>query len=122
MDIPSRQKTPEMGAAERKARPLYSGVICYFPDALLEVAHVSKLGNDQHNPGQALHWAKEKSADEDDALLRHLTDKARGIKLDIDGVRHSAKVAWRALAALQREIDAERGVAVQPDPNWRPAK
>jgi hypothetical protein len=68
---------------------------------------VSRLGNDQHNPGEPLHWAKEKSTDEADALARHLIDRG---KMDSDGVRHSAKVAWRALALLQREIDAERAL------------
>lgn len=92
-------------AAERKAHPITTGVLDYFPDALLDVAHVSKIGNDQHNPGEPLHWAKHKSSDEADALLRHLIDRG---ELDTDGVRHSAKVAWRALALLQREIDAER--------------
>jgi len=28
--------------------------------------------------------------------------------IDTDGVRHSAKVAWRALANLQKEIEKER--------------
>ena len=28
--------------------------------------------------------------------------------IDTDGVRHSAKVAWRALANLQKEIERER--------------
>jgi len=106
-------------AAARKSLPICTGVLDYFPDALLAVADLSKKGNDQHNPGQPLHWAKEKSADEPDALLRHLIDRG---KLDTDGVRHSAKVAWRALALLQREIDAERGVAVTQDPNWKPAQ
>lgn len=92
-------------AAARKAQPLCTGVLDYFPDALLAVAEVSRIGNDQHNPGQPLHWAKEKSTDEADALIRHLVD--RGTR-DTDGARHSAKVAWRALALLQREIDAER--------------
>jgi hypothetical protein len=92
-------------AVERKARPLVTGVLDYFPDALLEVAYCSRVGNDQHNPGQPIHWAKEKSTDEADALGRHLLQRG---KLDTDGVRHSAKVAWRALALLQREIDAER--------------
>jgi hypothetical protein len=92
-------------AAARKATPVCTGVLDYFPDALLEVARVSKAGNDQHNPGQPLHWAKEKSMDEPDALLRHLIDRG---KRDTDGQRHSAKVAWRALALLQREIDAEK--------------
>ena len=100
-------------AQERKERPVYSGVMKYFPDALLEVARLSKVGNDQHNPGQPLHWAKEKSTDEMDALMRHALEAGT---LDTDGMRHSAKVAWRALANLQREIEAERknAVTIQP--------
>lgn len=97
-------------AQDRKALPITSGVLDYFPDALLEVAHCSKVGNDQHNPGQPLHWAKEKSTDEADALVRHLLERG---KVDTDGVRHSAKVAWRALALLQREIEAERAAAAK---------
>jgi hypothetical protein len=89
----------------RKQRPLFSGVLRYFPDALLEVAYCSYIGNEQHNPGARLHWDKSKSTDEQDALIRHLLDAGT---CDVDGVRHSAKVAWRALAALQREIEAER--------------
>jgi hypothetical protein len=102
------QSSVPTDAAARKALPLCTGVLDYFPDALLEVARVSRLGNAQHNPGESLHWAKEKSTDEPDALLRHLIDRG---KRDSDGQRHSAKVAWRALALLQREIDAERTAA-----------
>lgn len=97
-----------LNAQERKERPLARGVLDYFPDALMEVAHTSFIGNEQHNPGQPLHWAKGKSTDEADALLRHLKDRGT---IDTDGVRHSAKVAWRALAMLQREIEAERDAA-----------
>jgi hypothetical protein len=61
-------------APARKALPLCTGVLDYFPDALIAVAEVSRIGNDQHNPGQPLHWAKEKSTDEADALARHLID------------------------------------------------
>lgn len=89
---------------ERKALPLAKGVLDYFPDALLAVAEVSRVGNEQHHPGEPLHWDKSKSTDEADALLRHLLDRG---KLDVDGLRHTAKVAWRALALLQRELDAE---------------
>jgi hypothetical protein len=89
----------------RKQRPVYSGVLKYFPDALLEVANVSFMGNEQHNPGTPLHWDRSKSTDEPDALARHLLDAGTR---DTDGTRHSAKVAWRALAMLQKEIEAER--------------
>ena len=97
-------------AAERKTYPIYSGVLAYFPDALAEVAHVSWVGNQQHNPGQPLHWAREKSTDEKDAEVRHLVEPLTlgGSKFDSDGVRHSAKKAWRALADLQKEIEEDR--------------
>jgi len=96
---------PASEAARRKGQPLARGVLDYFPDALLAVAEVSRIGNEQHSPGQPIHWAKEKSTDEADALLRHLIDRGT---LDTDGARHTAKVAWRALALLQRELDAEK--------------
>lgn len=110
-DVPveRRDGTPEQAAAWRKARPVYSGVLKYFPDALLAVAHCSKVGNDQHNPGEPLHWAREKSTDEEDALIRHVLDRSRGEVYDGDGVRHLAKAAWRALAALQKEIERDGG-------------
>lgn len=92
-------------AKKRKEQPLYSGCFNYFPDALIAVAEVSFLGNQWHNPGQPLHWDRSKSMDQHDALLRHLTGAGT---IDTDGVRHSAKVAWRALAALQLEIEAAR--------------
>lgn len=91
--------------AERKQRPLYSGVLKYFPDALMEVAHCSWVGNEQHNPGMPLHWDRSKSTDEHDACLRHLMQAGTR---DSDGVRHASKCAWRALALLQKEIEAER--------------
>ena len=88
-------------AAERKAVPLAEGLLYYFPNALAEVARVSKAGNDQHKPGQPMHWAMEKSTDHADCILRHLTDAGT---LDTDGMRHAAKVAWRALALLETEL------------------
>ena len=69
------------------------------------MAHCSKVGNDQHNAGEPLHWARGKSTDQEDCLVRHLMERGT---MDTDGVRHSAKVAWRALAMLQLEIEAER--------------
>ena len=86
----------------RKDTPVYSGVIKYFPLALQEVSRVSKAGNDQHNSGSPLNWDRSKSTDELDALTRHLIDAG---KLDTDGIRHSAKVAWRALANLEKELE-----------------
>lgn len=90
-------------AQERKRHPICTGVLDYFPDAIAEIALVSRVGNEHHNPGEPLHWAKEKSTDHADALVRHLME--RGM-LDADGMRHTAKAAWRALALLQEEIEA----------------
>jgi dATP/dGTP diphosphohydrolase len=89
-------------AKARKDTPIFSGVVRYFPDALAAVAELSRIGNDQHNPGQPLHWDRSKSTDELDALMRHLVEAGT---VDKDNVRHSTKVAWRALANLQKEIE-----------------
>ena len=90
---------------DRKKIPVYSGVINYFPDAIKEVAKCSYAGQQQHNPDKPLAWDRSKSGDELDALMRHLIDAGT---IDIDGVRHSAKVAWRALANLQKEIENDK--------------
>ena len=94
-------------AAARKDAPLASGLLWYFPAALAAVARVSKVGNDQHNPNQPLHHARGKSMDHADCLLRHLADAGA---MDTDGQRHTAKVAWRALALLQEEIEQSEGL------------
>jgi Domain of unknown function (DUF5664) len=91
-------------AKERKRIPLWSGLMQYFPDALIAVAKLSYVGNEQHNSGQPLHWAREKSADQEDTLMRHLMERGT---IDTDGMPHSAKVAWRALAMLQLELEKD---------------
>jgi hypothetical protein len=90
---------------KRKDFPIYTGLLKYFPDALMEVARTSQVANDQHNPGEPLHWDRTKSVDQMDALMRHATDYARGDELDEDGCYHLSKVAWRALAQLQIDIE-----------------
>ncbi|BAQ93006.1 hypothetical protein [uncultured Mediterranean phage uvMED] len=90
---------------DRKDTPVFSGVLKYFPDAIREVARCSKVGNDQHNPNKELFWDRSKSGDELDALARHLLEAGT---LDTDGIRHSTKVAWRSLANLQKEIEADK--------------
>jgi hypothetical protein len=104
-------------AKSRKQYPVGTGVVDYFPDALAEVAHVSFIGNEQHNPGEPLHWAREKSTDEADALMRHFIERGR---IDSDGVRHSAKMCWRALALLQKELEAAAASVAAPLPSTLP--
>lgn len=96
----------ELTHAERKQRPVLTGLLDYFPDACREVAHCSHVCNEQHNPGEPMHWAKDKSIGRGDEIVRHLMDRSK--VFDTDGVRVLAKAAWRALELLQRQIEAER--------------
>ena len=96
-----------MTPQERKETPIYSGVLMYFPLAIKAIAQCSFIGNEQHNPGTPLHWDRSKSGDELDALSRHLMGAGT---MDTDGVRHSTKVAWRALANLQKEIENDKSI------------
>ena len=94
-------------SAERKKFPMGTGLLDYFPDALAAVAEVSYVGNEKHNPGEPVHHARGKSMDHADCLIRHFTE--RGCR-DGNGVRHSAQMAWRALALLQEEIEKDIGL------------
>lgn len=91
----------------RLSYPMFDGLLAYFPNALAEVSRVSKVGNDQHNPGETMHWNRSKSKDHANKITRHLIDVG---KKDSRGVRHSARLAWRALALLQEELEREEGV------------
>lgn len=88
-------------AEHRKMRPVFTGVLRYFPKALMEVAFVSYMGSKQHHPDQPVHYDPNKSQDHADALTRHLLESGTR---DTDGVRHTAKCAWRALALLEKEL------------------
>lgn len=90
-------------ALARKNLPLMRGALDYFPAALAEVSNVSRVGNEQHNPGQPMHHARGKSSDHADCAIRHLMD--RGKVDELDGLRHTAKAAWRVLALLQEELE-----------------
>jgi len=102
---PTRASILPEEPSERKKFPVASGVLDYFPDALSVLANVSWAGNEQHNPGQPLHWARGKSMDEADTMIRHFLQRGT---LDKDGIRHTAKMAWRALALLQKELEDEQ--------------
>lgn len=89
----------------RKKIPIWSGFVCYFPDAMAAVAQLSYIANEQHNPGEPLHWAKGKSMDHMDAFMRHSVDQLTGGPRDTDGVLHAVKKAWRAMSDLQTMAD-----------------
>jgi hypothetical protein len=90
-------------SAMRKEMPIATGVLDYFPDALGAVARLSVLGNEKHNPGEPLHWARGKSMDQPDCIMRHTAER-NTIDTD-DGVLHDIKLAWRALANAQTVIE-----------------
>lgn len=96
-------------SADRKSYPIATGVIDYFPDALAAVAQISFNGNNKHNPGQPLHWARGKSQDHADCVARHLAERGG---FDPEGNRHSAQLAWRALALLQEELETEKKLSL----------
>ena len=92
---------------ERKDTPVFSGVLAYFPDALKEVAKCSLAGNNQHHAEKPLHWDRSKSGNEYDSLTRHLID-SNNEDYDTDGTLHKAKIAWRALAGLQKHLENQK--------------
>ena len=92
-----------MTSAQRKEYPITTGCFDYFRDALLLVSHVSYKGNQKHNPGEPLHWARAKSADEEDAIGRHLLNR---YETDPEiGLEEASQLAWRALAFLQKLVE-----------------
>ena len=95
-DIGSNGLLPADPSA-RKHLPIGTAVLDYFPLALAEISKVSLAGQKQHNTKG---WEKSKSMDDADALVRHFLERGT---LDSDGLRHSAKMAWRGLALLERE-------------------
>lgn len=102
-----RQKT----SPERKAEPIHSAIMTYHPDAMAAHARLSKAGNDKHNPGQPLHWAREKSGDHLDCAARHmLTPDA----IDPEtGETELTAAFWRLGCALQLQQERllkEKGI------------
>ena len=106
-DEPTVKSSLPDDSAARKTYPMCSGLLDYFTAALAEVAHISYLGNEKHNPGEPLHHARGKSMDHADCIIRHLAE--RGTR-DAEGNRHTAQMAWRALALLQEELEKDLGL------------
>lgn len=88
-------------SAERKKYPIYSGFLAYFPHAIASVANLSYEANEQHHPGEGLHWDMGKSSDSKDCLARHTIDEILS-KTKEDRVEEARRMAWRAMENLQR--------------------
>lgn len=103
---------PATTSEERKASPVHSGFDQYFPAARELVARLSKLANDKHNPGRAMHWSRDKSTDHADCIARHQGDVGTlDPEFDLD---HAVSVAWRAMAQLQILAETKYGWPVAP--------
>lgn len=112
----------------RKMLPIFKLVTNYFPKALREVTKVSVANNVRYNPGRApadINWARGKSTDQLGSLFRHMLESAVdgavfeelpkevSETVGFDKVYVLAEAAWRALAALDLEIERhEASVAV----------
>ncbi len=103
-----RSPLPQDSAARQRI-PLVTGVLDYFPAALAAVATHSLESNEKHNPGEPMHWARGKSMDHPDCILRHLVDA----RAALDPRYHLTALAWRALALLQEELEGH-GAPVPP--------
>ncbi|MCE5292941.1 MAG: hypothetical protein LLG14_27410 [Nocardiaceae bacterium] len=93
-------------AHARKAVPA-GAVLDYFDSAWVEIAKALQDGNDQHNPGEPLHWSRGKSADHAHCIIRHYLQRGK-LSISPTGavIRHSTYMAIRALMLLQEELEA----------------
>lgn len=103
---------------ERKKLPVATGVVDYFPDALVALAELSRIGNDKHNPGMPLHWSRGKSDDHPDALMRHFIERGKFFFENGHAVRHSIAVLWRAFAIAQLELE-KAAIDAAEENAWR---
>ena len=105
----------------RKSIPIHTTLFKYFPKAVAEIANCCVVGGAQHGQSiEELHWDRSKSGNALDALMRHALDAGF---MDTDGVRHSAKIAFRALANLELELESVEkslGPASEPEPYHTP--
>ena len=96
-----------LSSADRKQVAMSRGLLAYFPDALALVARHSVRANEKHNPGEPVHWSREKSNDHEDCIVRHSASIAVDPNSTDDGQPHVVCRAWRALAALQLWAEAQ---------------
>jgi hypothetical protein len=91
----------------RKEQPVTEGFLDYFPAVARLVAELSRLGNEKHNPGEPMHWARGKSKDHRDCTVRHVMDAD---EIDPETQLAEAVAAvWRASAYLQLLAEEKYG-------------
>jgi hypothetical protein len=78
----------------------------YFPDALAEVGKLCVVMNEKHNPGEPVHWTREKSNDHWGSWGRHMRDRG---KIDPESnLPHDTSWLWRTCAINQIRIESEQ--------------
>lgn len=115
--LPGRQAAPVARLPDdsraRKGLPVCTGFLDYFPLAVAEVARLSQAGNDKHNPGEPLHWSRDKSADHADCLGRHLIDRDAIYTDDLGNqFLHATGLAWRAMANLEVTLERMKAAGI----------
>lgn len=114
---PARQVHLPENQEERNQMLLFEGFMAYFPNAMAEVAKLSYAATKQHHPDKPMHWDRSKSLDHLNKIARHMIDSG---KRDDKGQRHSAALAWRAMANLQEELERDLGLPPSPASKNRP--
>lgn len=110
--------------------PVFKLITRYFPKALREVTRVAVANNVRYNPERDpadINWARSKSRDQLGSAFRHMLESAVDGKVfeplppevqaatGIEEVYVLAEAAWRILAELELQIEAqERPVAADP--------
>jgi hypothetical protein len=110
-DTPTGVNSTDSDTESNNFRPVFSNddrpvdmdtVIFYWPNALKALAGLNRQGNIQHyGNADRIRWKWKVSPNHIGKLLNHLMDAGT---IDSDGIRHSTKVAWRALANLENEL------------------
>lgn len=112
--------------AARKALPIMR-VLGYFTAAIAGLTRHAVRGNNQHNPGEPLHWARGKSTDHAECVGRHSFDMMdlhawlernpthpdRERVLDELEHEYDARL-WRAAADSQEFYEKFRGAPISP--------
>lgn len=108
---------------ERKLLPMLKMVTGYFPKALREVTRVCVANNTRFNPDRDpadIRWARGKSPDQLGSAFRHIVEhEVDGKTFEMVGgvdIYVLAEAAWRVLAALELEIEAQENQAETPVP------
>lgn len=113
---------------ERKALPIFDMISRYFPKAMREITRVCVANNVRYSPERAptdICWNRGKSKDQFGSLFRHLLERRvdnhifEPVSQEIAGIIGTphvyvlAEAAWRALAALEEEIETQEQDAIK---------